>query len=165
MKKITLKLEQLFGLTSLKRTIKLQSSIDAIREEISLQDKIIHNLRQEAQENSKKQWDAIYKLQNPNWEKTTEERLELMSDSEQRTAWKLKESQFVIAREEEEYYVIVGKYRINNEPLKTLEEAIKEADKKDWERTMVLTQLQIESYNEQMSRPQRRTIKKNINKN
>lgn len=167
----------MFGLTSLERTTKLECLVESLKnktellEDVARHDKNRIDKLQEhetwALQHINDIWDAnnkyaeiVRNLTNPNWNKEPEDRLKVMHESEETTAWQLIDTPFVIAKEKEDYYVVCGTFRLNDAPFKTLVEALNDADRKDWQRTMVMTQMLIENNNAMLitNRQQRRKL-------
>lgn len=161
MKKIALKLVKLFGLTSLERTTKLECSIKELENFKAFAIERFKATGEKFDEIIDEQTEIeirVQELETPYHSIHIDDRLTVMHESEDTAAWQLKNSPFVIAREKEEYYVLCGSYRLNDEGFKTVKEAIKDADRDDWQRKLVMIQMLIENNNEMMSRPQRRKL-------
>lgn len=60
---------------------------------------------------------------------------------------KVENTPFTLIRQESEWYVTIGKYRIS-ESIGSKEEAMEDAKRVDWERVMQVCGIMIENYNE-----------------
>lgn len=60
---------------------------------------------------------------------------------------KVEDTPFTLIRQEKDWYVTIGKYRIS-EKIGSKEEAMEDAKRVDWERVMQVCGIMIENYNE-----------------
>jgi hypothetical protein len=59
----------------------------------------------------------------------------------------VKGTPFTLYKHEQNWFVLLGKYRLSKE-FETKEEALEDASRNDWERTMQVVGVMIENYNE-----------------
>ncbi len=58
----------------------------------------------------------------------------MISESEDRGMWEVLETPFTIFLENEEYHVLIGKYRLNEKSFENMMEAVKDAQRIDLKR-------------------------------
>jgi len=58
---------------------------------------------------------------------------------------------FTLVKQNENWYVLLGKYRLS-EAYQEKEEALKDANRNDWMRTMQVVGIMIENYNENLTK-------------
>jgi hypothetical protein len=57
---------------------------------------------------------------------------------------------FTLYRNEDKYYVLLGMYRLNENEFSSKEDALLDAERKDWFRIMQIVGIMLENYNKNL---------------